>query len=122
MSKLQPFAQQAAQTHSQPLVQRCIRRVVALFEVTMAATYDRVQARDDYLQALPVIALGVPADFVLQLFQALTPWPALATLEVIPEKVKAAMFSGIDNPRLSPVQRQAGLRRPLLHHLQGCSG
>src|SRR3989442_1137736 len=90
-----------------------------MFEITKPATSDPVDARDDYRQALPVVALGQDPDFVFQLLQALTPRPTIAALEVIPKKVKAARFTGIHNPRLGWMQRQASFRRPLLHQGQG---
>src|SRR6266581_3126768 len=113
------FAQNATQAHPDPLIQRPKRLVVAMFEVSNPALCNSVDTRDDYLQALPIVALGQNPDFVLHLLQALLPRPFIATLEVIPKKVKAARFYGIHNPRLLRVQRQTSFRRPLLHQGQG---
>ena len=92
---------------------------MAVFEVTKPATRDRVDARDDHLQALPIVALGEDAKLVLELLQALLPRPFIPALEVIPEKVKAAMLPGSHNARLFRMQRETSLRRPLLHQSQG---
>src|SRR3989441_3515425 len=100
----------AAQAHPDPLVQRLKRRVVAVFEICQPAFRDPIDARDDHLQALPIVAPGQDPDFVFQLLQALTPRPSKSALEVIPEKVEAAMFSGIHNPGLGWMQRQAKTR------------
>src|SRR5437870_8510867 len=113
------FTQKAAQTHPDPGIQIRKGRVVAMFEIAKPAAVNRVDARDDDLQALPIAALGQNANLVPQLLQALTAWPSKSALEVIPKKVEAAMLSGIYNPRLFRMQRQTGCRRPLLHQGQG---
>src|SRR5688572_12296212 len=74
------FAQDAAQTHPEPLVQRRKRRVVAMFEIPKPASRDQIDARDDYLQASPVVALGKHAQLVLEFLQALAARPFIATL------------------------------------------
>src|SRR5437762_4267263 len=66
------FTQKAAQTHPDPGIQIRKGRVVAMFEIAKPAAVNRVDARDDDLQALPIAALGQNANLVPQLLQALT--------------------------------------------------
>src|SRR5437867_11095073 len=89
------LTQKAAQTHPEPGIQIRKGRVIAVLEIAKPASGDRVDARDDDLQALPIAALGQDANFVPQLFQALRARPSKSALEVIPKKVEAAMFRGV---------------------------
>jgi hypothetical protein len=118
-TSLPTFTQNTAQAHPDPFVQTRKRRVVAMFEITIPAPSNPVDARDDYPQALPIGALGERANLVLELLQALAPRPFIAALEVIPKKVKAATLRGIHNSRLFRVQRQPRSCGPLLHQGQG---
>src|SRR5437870_12568754 len=61
------LTQKAAQTHPEPGIQIRKGRVIAVLEIAKPASGDRVDARDDDLQALPIAALGQDANFVPQL-------------------------------------------------------
>src|SRR5207249_8901442 len=98
------LTQKAAQPHPEPGIQIRKGRVIAVLEIAKPASGDRVDARDDDLQALPIAALGQDANFVPQLFQALRARPSKSALEVIPKKVEAAMFRGVYNLRLYRMQ------------------
>src|SRR5881396_594991 len=74
------FTQKAAQTHPEPGIQIRKGRVIAVLEIAKPASGDRVDARDDDLQALPIAALGQDANLVPQLFQALAPRPSKSAL------------------------------------------
>jgi hypothetical protein len=61
------LAEDAAQPHSHPLIERRERRVVAVLEVCKPAPQGSVHGEDDRLQALPVATTGLRSEGVLEL-------------------------------------------------------
>src|SRR5215471_9201253 len=112
------FAQDASQPAAHKAVFHAECRTVAVLEVFIPAPQRPVHVGDDLGHAVPRGPLGLCPDRIPELLAALLARPALAGLEVVAEKVKAVL-AFVDQPRLGRVQRQAGLRRPLLHHSQG---
>src|ERR1700730_9747027 len=113
------LAQDASQPATDEAVFHAECRSAAVLEVFKPAPQRAVNVRDDLGHAVSRGPLGLRPDRVPELLAALASRPALASPEVVAEKVKA-VFAFVDQPCLGRVQRQAGLCRPLLHHGQGC--
>src|SRR5438093_1393540 len=109
----QPVAQYAAQPGANPRVQPT-KGAVAMFEVRKPPTECAVDVGDDDCEALPVRAARLLTDRVFEFHQALPPWPAVVTFEVIAEKIKPARVLQIHELRFRGMQPQAGRRRPAL--------
>src|SRR6266853_4486097 len=107
------FAQDASQPAADEAIFHAECRGAAVLEVFKPAPQRAVNVRDDLGQAVSRGPLGLRPDRVSELRPALGSRPAFAGLEVVAEKVKA-VFAFVDQPRLGRMQRQAGLRRPLL--------
>ena len=60
---------------------------------------------DDGFQAAGSSAAGLLADGFLEFIDALLARPAVAPLEVIPQKVKSPFLARIDNARFGRMQR-----------------
>ena len=86
------LAQNAAQPHSEPTVEVWERPFMTMFEVFKPAFQGSIDPADDLLQALPVGATGQLPQTVLEFLEALFARPSVASLEVIPQKVKAALL------------------------------
>src|SRR5439155_694360 len=99
------FTQKAAQTHPDPGIQIRKGRVVAMFEIAKPAAVNRVDARDDDLQALPIAALGQNANLVPQLLQA----PTSSWLPALLDADRLQSVPALLHPRLalSPAQARA---------------
>jgi hypothetical protein len=116
---LAPLAQNAPEPHPYPSVQRRKRSLMAVFEIFKPSDHRAIDVFDDYLQALAVRPLGFSTNRTLQLSQTLPSRPSHPSLEMVAQKVKAALFFCVYNPRLYGMQGQAGLRRPSPHLLKG---
>src|ERR1700732_818393 len=116
------LAQDATQSHPYPAIDRCKRGLETVLEVTKPASQCTVDMDDDDLQSRTVGPLGFLPQSVLELVQTLLLRPVVDTtlgpFEVIAQKLKA-FLANVHQPRLGRVQRQADLRRPLLHQRQG---
>jgi hypothetical protein len=64
-------AQDASKAHSDPLVQLLKEPSLAVLEILKPASLDFVQFRDRLLEAVPIGTLGLDANLVLELPQAL---------------------------------------------------
>src|SRR5207249_4196211 len=109
--------QDATQSHPDPFVQRLERPTVAMLEVLIPTSQRSVHSLDDAGQALAVVTPSLDTDRLFEFLKALLARPVFATLEVIPQKIKAA-FRRVDDSRLDRMQRQSGCLRPLLDFAQ----
>jgi hypothetical protein len=100
-------AQYASQPASDESIFRAECLVVAMFEVLKPAPQRPVHVSDGLGHAASRGSLGLRPDCISEFLKAFAARPALASLEVIAEKIKAVL-AFIDQPRLGRVQRQAG--------------
>src|SRR5215211_2546468 len=92
---------------------------VAVLEVLEPTVQCPVHIFDDGLHAPRAHTSGLLPDCFFELVQALLTRPACATLEVIAQKIKAALLARVHNARLGGVQAQACSFHPyaqLLEH------
>ena len=89
---LLPLTQKASQAHPDPGIQSVERGVVTVFEVPKPSSQNRVELRDGVLKAVAARSPRVFAYRVLEFVHAFLPGPSVASLEVVPQKVKAAGF------------------------------
>jgi hypothetical protein len=78
-----------------------------MFEVLKPAPQRPVHVSDSRGHAASRGSLGLRPDCISEFLEALAARPALASLEVIAEKIKA-VHAFIDQPRLGRMQRQVG--------------
>jgi hypothetical protein len=90
---------------------------MAVFEVTKPAFRGAIHMSDDYLQTLPISALGPGSNRIFQLLQTLSARPSLPALEMVSKKVEAPRLGGIYDSGLFRMQGKTGSCRPVLHHL-----
>src|SRR5215510_13486277 len=95
---------------------------MTMFEVLVPTFQNRFELRNNRAQALPIRAFGERAHAVFQFLFTLLARPFMATLEVIPQKIKSAFLSRVHHPRFLRVQFQSGVCRPVLHLAQRCCG
>ena len=88
-------SENTAQSHSYPSVKAGERGPVAVFEVFKPASRGSVDVSDDRFQAIAVATLRFGPYRIFEFPAALLAWPAIASLEVITEKVKSATLCGI---------------------------
>ena len=100
-------AQYASQSASDESIFRAECLVVAMFEVFKPTPQRPVHVRDGQGHAASRGSLGFRPDRISEFLKAFAARPALASLEVIAEKI-IAVLAFIDQPRLGRVQRQAG--------------
>ena len=117
-SQAMPMAQDAAQTHAHPVVQRGKRALIAVLEVAKPAVQGSIQIDDGGLQALPARAPGLGSNRVSKFPFTLPTRPFSALLEMVTEKIEAPRLGGVHNSRLDRMQHQSGLCRPALHLFQ----
>src|SRR5271165_6674069 len=119
-STLQPYpsAEDTPQTHAYPAVEPTKRPLLAVFEVLKPAAKRRIEPGDDREETAAGVPFRLGSDRVLEFLQALRTGSASAAREPISQEVKAR-GPRVDHSRLGRVQRQAGLRRPLLNQFQG---
>jgi len=110
-----PVAQDAAQAHAHPAVQRGEGEFMAVFKIAKPALQGSVQIDDGGGQALPLRAPGLDSNRVAQFPLTFSTRPSLAPLEMVTEKVEAPRLGGIHDLRLDRMQRQSGLCRPASH-------
>src|SRR5437764_12064572 len=89
------FAQDAAQTHAEPLVDYFKCRPTAVFEVAEPAAQGAVDVLDGALKAYSAGAASLLTKGSFQLLQALLAWPGTATLEAVSEKVESFLLAGV---------------------------
>jgi hypothetical protein len=105
-SALVPLAQDAAQSHAQPLIELFRHIVDASLEVIAPASNRAIEPLDDHPKAASVVAPGVLPDRFLKPQLALFPRPAIAAFEMPAEKVKTALPAG-----RQPLPYSSGLDR-----------
>jgi len=115
---LVPLAQHAAQALADPSVQWSKRRPMAVLEISIPAPERAIEVLDNIRHSAGPLSRRLLSDGVLELLEALLAWPAIAPLKVIPQKVKASRFRGVDNARLGGVQGQPCFLHPLAHLFQ----
>src|SRR5205823_902885 len=108
-----PFAQDAPQPLSYPLVERCERRPVAVLEVFHPAPKCVVEFFDDVLHRVGARPFGFGPECFFQFVQTLLAGPAVASLEVIAQKIEASRLTGVDDAGLGRVQGQPCRFHPL---------
>src|SRR5205823_14475042 len=112
------FTQYAAQTHTSPTVHVREDVPMTMTKESKPSLQRRIQRPDDTRQAVPVGAVRLGSDRLLELGQAFLPrQPQLATKGVA-QKVKA-IRPRVHDLRLGWVQRQAVFLDPLFHLRQG---
>src|ERR1700758_750695 len=115
-----PRAEDAAESAPDPAVQTSERGRVAVLEVLKPAPQDPVHFPDDLVQAPGPQAPGLGPDRLFEFVQALLTRPSVAALEVVAQKIKAALLCGVDNARLGRMQDQPCLFRPLAQLFEHC--
>ena len=106
------FAQNAAQTHPEPSVERNKGTTRAMLKVDQPAPQRPIDVLDDDRHRFPLVASGFGPQRVLEFLHTLRTRPMIAPLEVIAEKVNAAALRGIDHPGLVRVEREPRGLRP----------
>src|SRR5262245_3708944 len=91
---------------------------MTMFEVLVPTFQDRFELRDDFAQTLSIRAFGDRAHTVFQFLFALLAGPFVASLEVVPQKIKTAFLCRVHHPRFLRMQFQSGLCRPVLRLAQ----
>lgn len=110
--------QNATQSHANPRVQRWKRGSVTMLEVVKPSLQSPIDVRDDDRQATTIVPLRFRAERVLKVPETFPTRPAIAALEVIPQKIKSSRLRRVHDACLLRMQRQSGFRRPLLHRVQ----
>ena len=100
-------AQYASQPASNESIFHAECLVVAMFEVLKPAPQRPVHVSDGLGHATSRGSLGLRPNRISEFLKAFAARQALASLEVIAEKIKAVL-AFIDQPRLGRVQRQVG--------------
>jgi hypothetical protein len=100
-------AQDAAQPHSDPAIQRRERPAIAVLEVFKPAPQGPVHSLDDSREALAVVAPGGSTYRLFQFPKALLARPSVTPFKVKPQKVKSAFLGGIDDLCLPRMQQQS---------------
>lgn len=95
---------------------------MTVLEILKPACKGLIDLKYDRVQAIAACASGFGPDRIFEFIKALFPWPPVAALKVVSQKVKAAFLPGIDNMGLFRMQRQALFGRPLRHFLQRLGG
>src|SRR5271157_3009886 len=113
-----PAAQDAAQSHAHPTVQRGERGLMAVLKIPKPAPQGLIQIDEGGRQALPVRAPGLGSNCVSKFSLTLPAWPFAALLEMVAEKIEAPWLGGVHNSRLDRMQSQSGCCRPALHLFQ----
>ncbi len=103
---LAPPPQNTSQSHAHPLVHRRTRRPVAVSEIPKPASQRRAHRPHDGRHTASVGALGLRAQGVFELPQALRARPSIASFKVVAQEVEAARLRGIDDARFLRVQAQ----------------
>ena len=98
-------AQQLSQPLTDPTVQGSKHGVLAVLEVFEPAHRTSVYFPDDVPQVSRSAAAGLFAYGCSEFIQALLARPAVATFEVVAQKVEPAFLAGVDNARLGRMQR-----------------
>src|SRR6266571_6158205 len=101
---LPPLTQDSAQAHAYPLIQRCKGSFMTVLEVPKPARQRLVHRLNDYSQAAPMSASRFTPNRRFQFGHTLSSRPAVATLKVITQKVKATALRGVNNPGLFRMQ------------------
>ena len=117
-----PSPQDSAQTLPYPTVEWLEDGVLAVLEVFKPTGRAAIEFPDDVSHASGSAALGLFSYGCFELFQALLARPAIASFEVVAQKVETAFLAGIDDARFGWVQRQSRRLCPLaqlLHYLLG---
>jgi hypothetical protein len=96
-------AQYASQPASDESIFHAECLVVAMFEVLKPAPQRPVHVRDDLGHAVSGGSLGLRPDRISEFLKAFATQPALASLEVVAEKVKTVL-TFFDQPRLGRVE------------------
>lgn len=108
------LAQNAAQTHADPLVKGTERGPVAVLEVCKPAHQTPIDIRDDHGKTVPICTLRLGTEGCLELLETLRPRPAHPPLKMIPEEVESPAGGGIDDTGFCGVKRKPGLGCPAL--------
>src|SRR5438552_7436876 len=119
---LAPLTQDSTQAHSYPLIQRWKGSFMTVFEVPEPARQRLVHRLNDYSHAVPMSASRFTPNRRFQFGHTLSSRPAIATLKVIAQKVKATALRGVHDAGLFRMQPQPSSSRPLLHFCERCSG
>src|SRR5437870_1998438 len=119
---LAPLTQDSTQAHSYPLIQRWKGSFMTVFEVPEPARQRLVHRLNDDSQAVPMSASRFTPNRRFQFGHTLSSRPAIATLKVIAQKVKATALRGLHDAGLFRMQPQTSSSRPLLHFCERRSG
>src|SRR5687768_597205 len=92
-----PFAQDAPQPLAYPLVERFVRRPVAVLEIFHPAPQTAVDVVDDVLHRVGALAFRLSPECILQFVQALLARPAIAALKVVAQKIEASRLTGVED-------------------------
>src|SRR6266436_10024012 len=95
---------------------------MTVLEVPEPARQRLVHRLNDYSQAAPMSASRFTPNRRFQFGHTLSSRPAVATLKVIAQKVKATALRGLHDASLLRMQAQTSLRRPRLHFCECRSG
>src|ERR1700757_37951 len=115
-----PRAEDGAEAAPSPAVQIAERGGVAVLEVFKPAPENPIHFPDDLVHAPGPQAPGLGPDRLFEFVQALLARPSVAALEVVTQKIKAALLCGVDNARLGRMQDQPCLFRPLAQLFEHC--
>src|SRR5205814_197640 len=88
---------------------------MAMLEIFKPAPQRAVHVLDDYCQGVSICPPRLAANGVPELLDTLLSGPSIATLEVVPKKVKATRYRRVHNASLLRVQAQSVASRPVLH-------
>src|SRR5881628_2265061 len=95
---------------------------MTVFEVPEPARQRLVHRLNDYSQAVPMSASRFTPNRRFQFGHTLSSRPAIATLKVIAQKVKATALRGLHDAGLFRMQPQTSSSRPRLHFCERRSG
>jgi hypothetical protein len=116
------MTEDASQASPHPAAQVRKDKGTAMLEVLKPAAQTAVQDRDERGKARAVGTPGLGSDRVLRLIQALSPRPTQPPFEVIAQKIEAARWPGVHNPRLHRMQSESRWRGPHSHLFQRSFG
>src|SRR5260370_7050713 len=118
---LAPLTQDSTQAHSYPLIQRWKGSFMTVFEVSEPARQRLVHRLNDYSHAVPMSASRFIPNRRFQFGHTLSSRPAIATLKVIAQKVKATTLRGVHDAGLFRMQLQTSSSRPRLPFCDRCA-
>src|SRR5688572_9349457 len=119
---LLPLAQDRAQAHAKPAIQRPERGRVTMLEIHEPSHQRLVHRLDDDFKAAAMSASCLTPNRVFQFDHAFAARPTVSSLKVIAQKVEPTSLRGVDDSRLFRMQLQTSTFDPLLHYDERRSG